>query len=120
MNEKKLSKRRHQLRNLVVMAMADGSLGEREVNLVADRCRELGLDEFDLQKSIEFGLGDEAALELPTQGSEQRELMKDLIRMMAADGHLDEAEKRLFALAAAKMDLSISTVETLIDETLNP
>ena len=118
MNEKELSKRRLQLRNLIVMAFADGSLGEREVNLVADRCADLGLDEYDLQKSVEFGLGDDAALKLPTVEEDRVELMKDLIRMMAADGHLDEGEKRLFALAAAKMAMSAATVEKLIDETL--
>jgi hypothetical protein len=37
---------------------------------------------------------------------------------MAADGRLDESEKRLFALAAAKMSISASDVERLIDETL--
>ena len=94
MSEDQLGKRRRQLRNLVVMALADGSLGEREVNLVADRCAELGLDEYDLQKAVEFGLGDDAALELPNDDTERRELMCDLVRMMAADGHLDEGEKR--------------------------
>ena len=120
MNEKELSKRRQQLRNLIVMALADGSLSEREVNLVADRCSEWGLDELDLQKAVEFGLGDDAALNLPPGQEDRQELMKDLIRMMAADGHLAESEKQLFALAAAKMDMSTATVEALIDETLNP
>lgn len=115
MNQKDLAKRRLQLRNLIVMAFADGSLGEREVNLVAQRCAELGLDEYDLQKAVEFGLGDDAALELPKDRTEQTELMLDLIRMMAADGHLDEGEKRLFALAAARMEMSAAEIEQLID-----
>ena len=106
------------MRNLVVMALADGSLGEREVNLVADRCSELGLDEYDLQKAMQFGLADDAKLEFPQERVEREALLRDLIRMMAADGHLDEAEKRLFALAAAKMSMSAADVERLIDETL--
>ncbi len=118
MSKEQLSKRRRQLRNLVVMALADGSLGEREVNLIADRCADLGLDEYDLQKAVEFGLGDDAALELPTDHSEREDLMRDLVRMMAADGRLEEGEKRLFALAAAKMSMSATDVERLIDETL--
>ncbi len=118
MNSEKLAKRRRQLRGLVVMAMADGSLGEREVNLIADRCSELGLDEYDLRKAVEFGLGDDAVLELPSVRSEQESLMRDLIRMMAADGRLDEGEKRLFALAAAKMSMTTADVDQMIDETL--
>lgn len=120
MSEEGLERRRRQLRNLVVMALVDGSIGEREVNLVADRCAELGLDERDLQRAVEYGLQDEAALELPTVRSEQDDVMRDLIRMMAADGHLDENEKRLFALAAARMSLSATDVQRLIDETLEP
>jgi uncharacterized tellurite resistance protein B-like protein len=118
MSSEPLTKRRRRLRNLVVMALADGSLGEREVNLVADRCSELGLDAYDLQKAVEFGLGDNAALELPGDPKERESLMQDLIRMMGADGQLDEGEKRLFALAAARMSMSASDVERLIDETL--
>ena len=118
MSSNELSRRQRHLRNLVVMAFADGSLGEREVNLVADRCAELGLDEYDLQKSVEFGLADDAALEIPEPSEEREELLRYLIRMMAADGHLDESEKRLFALAAARMSVSAERVERLIDETL--
>ncbi len=118
MSNEELAKRRQQLRNLVVMAFADGTLGEREVNLVADRCAELGLDEYDLQKAVEFGLGDDAALELPGDPTARAALMRDLVRMMAADGYLEESEKRLFALAAAKMSMTAADVEKLIDETL--
>lgn len=110
--------RKRQLRNLVVMAVADGSLGEREINLVADRCAELGLGEADLHEAMKFGLGDEAALELPSDPDERDEVMRDMIRMMAADGHIDESEKRLFALAAVKMGMSTEHLNELIDSTL--
>lgn len=119
MSSEKLSKRRQRLRNIVVMAFADGSLGEREVNLVADRCAELGLDEYDLQHAIKSGLSDQAALEVPPDQADREELICDLIRMMAADGHLDESEKRLFALAAAKMSISPTDIQRLIDEALS-
>lgn len=118
MNGDELAKRRQQLRNLVVMALADGSLGEREVSLVAARCHQLGLDEYDLRKAVEFGLGDQAALQIPQKPVERDALMRDLIRVMAADGRLDEGEKRLFALAAAKMSMTAADVERLVDETL--
>ncbi len=118
MSSEKLAKRRQQLRNIVVMAFADGSFGEREVNLVADRCAELGLDEYDLKKAIEFGLGDEAAVALPSEPDDKVDLIRDLIRMMAADGRLDESEKRLFALAAAMMSMTAADVDEIIDATL--
>ena len=104
------------LRNLIVMAFADGSLGQREVHLVADRCVELGLSESDLQSAIRFALQDDASLQLPTDPAQRETLMKDLIRVMAADGHLQETEKRLFALAAARMNLTGEKLESLISE----
>ena len=106
------------LRNLVVMAMADGSIGEREVAFVAERCHELGLGESELNHAIRFGLGDDAALELPSGSEERDELMIDLVKMMAADGVLDESEKRLFALAAAKMEISTERLNELLDKVL--
>ncbi len=118
MNDESFTKRQRQLRNLIVMALADGSIGEREVNLIADRCEQLGLHEDDLQKAIEFGLDDDAAVEIPSDIEERKSLMKDLIRMMAADGYLAESEKRLFALAAVRMKLSTVDVDQLIIETL--
>ena len=68
--------------------------------------------------AIKSGLSDGAMLEVPSGQSEREALLRDLIRIMAADGRLDEGEKRLFALAAAKMSISAADVERLIDETL--
>ena len=110
--------RKRQLRNLVVMALADGSLGEREVNLVADRCAELGLGESELQEAIKYGLRDDAALELPSDADQRDQVMRDLIMMMAADGRIEESEKRLFALAAVRMGMSTEHLNLLIDSTL--
>ena len=119
MSEKPIDDRLRQLRNLVVMAMADGSIGEREVAFVAERCHELGLGEEELHHAIRYGLGDDAALELPADPADRDELMVDLVRMMAADGVLDENEKRLFALAAAKMEMSSEHLNELLDRALD-
>lgn len=105
MGERTFTQRQRHLRNIVVMALADGSIGQREVERVADRCIELGLGQADLQSALAFGLGDDAALELPPGESAREALLADLISMMAADGYLDESEKRLFAIAAARMNI---------------
>lgn len=107
-----------QLRNLVVMAFADGSLGQREVDLVAQRCVDLNLSEKDLQEALKFGMGESAAITLPGSLADKRELMSDLVRMMAADGHLDEGEKQLFALCAARMDLNADELDEIVDSAL--
>ncbi|RMF40744.1 MAG: TerB family tellurite resistance protein [Planctomycetota bacterium] len=103
------------LKNLVIMAAADGSLSEQEISLLIDRCSELGLQEEDLEKAIAFALGNEASLKLPVDREEQDQMLADLIRMMAADGRLSEVEKRLFALAAARMGIAKTELDALID-----
>lgn len=103
------------LKNLVIMAAADGALSEREIALLVDRCAELGLGELELEKAVSFALSENAALKLPTVHSEKIEMLSDLMRVMAADGKLSETEKRLFAIAAAKMNIDRDEIEKLID-----
>lgn len=114
MSEQSYTQRQRHLRNLVVMALADGSIGQREVEMVAQRCVELGLGQSELESALSFGLGDDAALELPADQDQREELLGDLVRMMAADGYLDEAEKRLFALAAAKMEITGQRLQSVL------
>ena len=98
------------------MASADGSLSEREIALLVDRCGEMGLDEADLGKAVSYALSEAAALKLPTGRKEQIAMLSDLVRVMAADGNLSEVEKRLFALAAAKMGIERLELDDLIDK----
>ena len=104
------------LKNLVIMAAADGVLNEQEIALLVDRCSSLGLAEEDLEKAIDFALTGGAKLRFPLDRAEQNQMLADLIRMMAADGKLTEVEKRLFALAAAKMGIEKVELDALIDQ----
>ena len=106
------------LKNLVIMAAADGALSEREIALLADRCSELGLKDADLGKAVAFALSEGASLKLPKAKEEQLRMLEDLIRVMAADGNLSELEKRLFALAAAKMKIDKDELDKLLDRIL--
>jgi len=103
------------LKNLVIMASADGSLSEGEIALLVDRCGEMGLDEADLGNAVAYALSDAASLKLPTAKDEQIAMLSDLVRIMAADGKLSEVEKRLFALAAAKMGIERAELDQMID-----
>ena len=76
----------------------------------------MGLHEADLGKAVAYALSDSASLKLPTEKSEQVAMLTDLVRIMAADGKLSEVEKRLFALAAAKMGIERKELDDLIDK----
>lgn len=104
------------LKNLVIMASADGSLSEGEIALLVDRCSEMGLTDEDLGKAVSYALSDQASLKLPIEKNEQIAMLSDLVRIMAVDGRLSEVEKRLFALAAAKMGIEKAELNDLIDK----
>lgn len=106
------------LRNLMVMALADGSLAEREVNYLTDRCLQMGLGETELRDAIRFALEDGAEVKLHAGSEEAESLLTDFLRMMAADGRLTEDEKQLFAICAAKLGYSGSDVNALIDRVI--
>lgn len=103
------------LKNLLVMAVADGSFSEEEIAFLSDRCVAWGLSEDEFREALILALHDDAALQLPTQADAQEALLSDLIRTMAADGTLHESEKRLFALAAVKMGIEAERLDALID-----
>jgi len=107
------------LKNLVVMVAADGAVNEQELAFLIDICVQRGLVKEDLQEAIAFALSNQVAIELPTDPYWQRQLLEDLLRAMAADGHLAEAEKALFAVVAAKMGIGGEQIDLLIDQILD-
>jgi len=104
-----------QLKNLVIMAAADGTLAQAEIAMLIQRCSELGLNETDLENAIDYALSDKPSLKLPDTKEEKLQLLSDLLLVMAADGRLREVEKRLFAVAAAKMNIGQADLDALID-----
>jgi hypothetical protein len=68
--------------------------------------------------AIEYALSNETYLAIPSGSEERQEMLRDLIRMMAADGDLADVEKDLFATAAAKMEISEDELNQIIDSVL--
>jgi uncharacterized tellurite resistance protein B-like protein len=83
--------------------------------MLIQRCSELGLNENDLESAIDYALSDKPSLKLPDTKEEKMQLLSDLLLVMAADGRLREVEKRLFAVAAAKMNIGQADLDALID-----
>ena len=81
------------LRNLLVMAAADGSLTEREIKFLGDRCRKWEITDLEFSNAIQYALSDKAELTIPPGRNERLSMLRDLILMMAADGKLDDLEK---------------------------
>lgn len=106
------------LRNLLVMAAADGSLTEREISFLTDRRERWGIPEDAFADLIRYAISDVAELEIPESHQERVEMLQDLLRMMAADGDLAEVEKQLFATASVAMNISDNQLKEIIDSVL--
>ena len=106
------------LRNLLVMAAADGSLTEREIAFLTDRRERWDVPEDVFAEAIRYAISEKAELTIPESHDDRVEMLQDLLRMMAADGHLADVEKELFATAAVKMDISDNQLKEIIDSLL--
>lgn len=106
-------------RNLMVLAASDGKMTEEEIVFLSLRSTSWGISEADCQAALDFARGGRAELELPGDDDQRREMLRDMLRMMAVDGELADVERRLFATTAAAMKLERDELNELIDEVLH-
>ena len=106
-----------QLKFMLVMAAADGGLAAEELHLLTDRAQQWGISSDEFVKIVEDAAQADLVLPFPETESERSQLLMDVIRMMGADGKLHAAEKKLFALAAAKMGIETEALNRIIDAT---
>lgn len=106
------------IRNLLAMAAADGSIAQAELELLSDRAARWGVSESEFATALEQAVQPDAEVEVPAAADERTELLREMIHVMAADGRLEESEKRLFAAVAATMEISDQQLNKIIDDAL--
>jgi uncharacterized membrane protein YebE (DUF533 family) len=107
-------KNRSHLKNLISMAMADGSMDQREWDLLNEIARKLRLTEEDInliQKNPDL-------IEniTPRRHKEKVQQLYDLVCLMIADFDIDEGELRFCHKMADKLKLDPLVVDDLIDQ----
>jgi uncharacterized tellurite resistance protein B-like protein len=107
-----------QFRHLLAMAAADQRMNEAELGFLSERAASLGIASDEFHDAMQDAVSGKAPLTLPSEPAERRALLKDLIRMMAADGRMDQRERELFAAVAATMNLTNEDVHEVIDATI--
>ena len=108
-----------QFRNLLMMAAADGRMDESELRLLSHRATEWGITDDEFEAAIHYAISGGASLTIPSDPRERKAYLKDMIRMMAADGVMAESEKNLFAMAATMVGIEGEELNQLIDEVLS-
>lgn len=104
--------------HLLAMAAADKRVNEAELGFLAERALKLGVTEEEFHDAIQKAVKAEGVLTIPESKADRRVLLKDLVMMMAADGHLDEREKELFAHVASLMEIDTDELHQVIDATI--
>lgn len=100
------------LKNLMILALADGHIAEIEEHLLISIAHRLSLDENDIDK-IKSEL-DQIEFVLPPNYDQRIEQFSDLLRLMAIDGHIDPGEEQVCRAFAKKYELMENVVEDMI------
>ena len=106
------------IRNLLAMAAADGSFSHSELELLAHKAVEWGLTESEFESALTAATSPDAEVEVPAADEDRRELLRELLEVMGADGQLSDAEKQLFSIVAATIQIADEELNTIIDEAL--
>ena len=106
------------LRHLLAMAAVDGGVTIEELRLLGDRAISWGITDDDFEMLLAEAVDGDVPLHIPEDEASRRELLSDLVRMMAADGELHQNETQLFAVVASKMGISDEQLNAIIDETI--
>lgn len=88
---------------------------EGELRLLSYRATEWGITDDQFEQALEDALTGRVEFTVPPDDKGRRELLMDMIRMMAADGKVSPPEKKLFAVAATLMGMTTDELNALID-----
>ena len=106
-------------RNMLAMASADGLMSESELRLLSHRATEFGITDTEFEDAIHSAIANDVQISIPDDASERSAILKDLVRMMAADGELKDPEKKLFAIVATLYEFDGDKLNRLIDEVVD-
>lgn len=105
--------------NLINLAAIDQKFTDEEIDYligVANR-HNIPSDEFETGlHGIREGV---IEVTLPDDPEDREKLLREMIRLMAADGELNEMEMRLCATASARMDFTTEQFSELLDDVLH-
>ena len=101
------------------MASADGKFTEEEVTYLAQKAETWDISSDDVETALAGASTGEAEIIIPEERADRTELLKEMIRLMAVDGHLAEVEKRICATASAAMDFNGIEFDNILQSVLN-
>ena len=104
--------------NLVLLASADGKFTQEEVTFLAQKAENWNISADEVETALAGASTGEAEIIVPEDQADRVELLKEMIRLMAVDGHLADVEKRICATASAAMDFNVIEFEEILQSVL--
>ncbi|MEC9094491.1 MAG: hypothetical protein VX438_17415 [Planctomycetota bacterium] len=104
--------------NLVLLAAADGKFTQEEVAYLVQKAEAWNISQDDIESALAGTSTGQAEMVIPEKPDERVEMIQEMIRLMAADGHLAEIEKRLCATASAAMDFNTIEFDEILKSVL--
>ena len=92
-------------RDLTAMAIADGQVTPEEKEAMSTICHLEGVDENKLMEALQGGY-DKVSEEMPNSRQEKEVYLRDVIRLIGADGYSAPQEVFLFQIIASRMGLN--------------
>ena len=101
--------------NLVNLAAVDGKFTDEEVEFLASRAEQWNIPGDEFETAMAGLTSGHIEIKIPDAHDDRVVLLKEMLRMMAIDGELAEVEKRMCAMASAKMDFTNQQFEEILD-----
>ena len=101
-----------QIKNLIMLALADGTASESELALIASIASREKLTEDEVQNLIQNPSS--IKITLPEDEETQKRYLTDMVALMMIDGELDDNEVALCKLYAITLGYDPSIVENLV------
>ena len=116
-NKNEEAKNRSHVKNLLEVAISDGELDDRELELIISIA-----GKFDITRQEVISLKDnpeEIEFTPPSSYSAKVKLMEDLVSVLLADKKIEDDEINICKELAIKLKLNSVVVDDLIDNVLN-
>ena len=101
-----------QVKNLIMLALADGKATESELALIASIASREELTQEQLDHLIEHP--DTVHIELPENDEQKLQYIQDMVALMMIDGDLDDNELAMCKIYAIMLGYESSIVEKMI------
>ena len=103
-------------RTLVKLAAVDEKFATEEIGFLVDRARAWGIDQKVFEEAMaEVKAGDES-FHIPESIADREHMIKEMVRLMAVDGVVADAERHMCASACASMELSTDHLNAILDD----